>query len=66
MANTIEPTDEDGETLYRLLRQSLEMSETIARPAYPLTSYLLRVALASLEDELQAALKAAAGDLGGA
>jgi hypothetical protein len=60
MPKKIQRRPEDSETLYRLLRQAIRMTETVAQPEYPLTSYLLRVALEALEDETKQAIKLAA------
>ena len=60
MAKQIKRHQEDSETVYRLLRQAIRMTETVAQSEYPLTSYLLRVALEALEDETMQAIKEAA------
>ncbi len=51
---------DDSETLYRLLRQAITVSENLAKQDYPFTSYMLRVAFAALEDETREAIKASA------
>ncbi len=60
MAKKIERRQEDSEMLYRLIRQAIQVTETVANTDYPLTAYLLRVAVAALEDETKEAIKAAA------
>jgi hypothetical protein len=60
MAKKIQRHQEDCEALYRLLRQAIEVTETVSKPEYPLTAYMLRVAFAALEEEMKDAIKAAA------
>jgi hypothetical protein len=56
----IHRTEEESETIYRLLRQAISVTEAVAQPEYPFTSYLLRIALSALEEEMIAAIKAQA------
>ena len=60
MAAKIQRHQEDSETLFRLLRQSIQVTEAAAQPEYPLTGYLLRVALSALEEEMRDRIKAEA------
>ncbi len=60
MSDNHYPVQDEREKLYQLVRHAIEITETIAKVDYPLTSYLLRVAFAALEDETKDALKATA------
>ena len=60
MSVKIERHQEDSETLFRLLRQSIQVTEALAQPEYPLTGYLLRVAISALEEEMRDKIKAEA------
>ncbi len=58
MSKKIKRSQDDSETLYRLLRQAIRTAEAVAEPEYPMTTYLLRVAFVALEDEMRAAIEA--------
>lgn len=60
MTSRIRRHEDDSETVYRLLRQAIRVTEALAAPEYPLTAHMLRVACSALEEEMIDAIKAQA------